>query len=254
MPSQRRIHGQTGRHLQQVVLDDVPYGARLVVEAPPPLDANALGHGDLHAVDVVAVPDRLEQRVAEAEIEQVLHRLLAEVVIDTEDVHLGKYGKERPVERLRGGQVTTERLLRHDAATSGAAGATELLDHGRRQTRRNGEVVQGPLRRAQLATQEIERRRVLVVAVHIAEQGRKLVEGGAVDAAVLLQAVLGSCFQLVEVPACFGHADDRHVQMTALHHRLERRKDLLVRKVSGRAEEDQRIGRDWIDHYLPCWW
>ena len=52
------------------------------------LDAEALGHRDLHALDVVAVPDRLEERVGETEVHQVLHRLLAEVVVDAEDRRL----------------------------------------------------------------------------------------------------------------------------------------------------------------------
>ena len=64
---------------------------------PRPFDAEALGHRDLHVLDVVAVPDRLEERVGEAEVEDVLHRLLAEVVVDAEDALLG----EDAVQRLR---------------------------------------------------------------------------------------------------------------------------------------------------------
>ena len=39
----------------------------LFVELAAPLDADVLGHGDLHVVDVLAVPERLEDGVAEAD-------------------------------------------------------------------------------------------------------------------------------------------------------------------------------------------
>ena len=63
-------------------------GAGLLVEPGAALDRQLLGHVDLDVVDVLAVPDRLEQAVAEAKREDVLHRLLAEEVVDTEDLRL----------------------------------------------------------------------------------------------------------------------------------------------------------------------
>ena len=71
-----------------MVLDDVLRHARLLVELAATLDADLLGDGDLHVVDVLAVPERLEEAVGEAEDEEVLDRLLAEVVIDAEDLRL----------------------------------------------------------------------------------------------------------------------------------------------------------------------
>ena len=64
----------------------------LFVEGASLLDAERLGDSDLHARDGVAVPDALEDGVAETEHQQVLHRLLAEVVVDAEDPLLGKHG------------------------------------------------------------------------------------------------------------------------------------------------------------------
>ena len=74
---------------------------------------------------MVAVPDRLEERVGEAEVEQVLHRLLAEVVIDAEDRRLGEHLVQRLVERARRGEVAAERLLDRDARLRGAARPAE---------------------------------------------------------------------------------------------------------------------------------
>ena len=45
-----------------------------------------LGHGDLDVVHVAAIPERLEDAVAEPEDEQVADRLLAQVVIDAVDL------------------------------------------------------------------------------------------------------------------------------------------------------------------------
>jgi len=72
-----------------VVLHHVPDAAGLVVELASTLDAEALGHRDLHALDVVPVPDRLEEGVSEPEDEKVLHRVLPQVVVDPEHSFLG---------------------------------------------------------------------------------------------------------------------------------------------------------------------
>jgi len=67
-----------------MVLDDVPHGAGVLVEPTPALHSDVLGHRDLDVVDPGAVPDRQEDGVGEAEGEQVLDRVLRQVVIDAE--------------------------------------------------------------------------------------------------------------------------------------------------------------------------
>src|SRR6185437_12234816 len=139
-----------------------------------------LGHRDLHTVDIVAVPDRLEERVTETEVEQILHRLFAKIMVDTKYPWLGEHGQERAVERLRRREVVTKRLLRDDPSISCAARATELLDHGREEAGGNGEIVQRPLCRGERLPETIERRRILVIPIHVPEQRRERAEGGAV--------------------------------------------------------------------------
>ena len=73
-----------------MVLHDVARGPGLFVELAAALDADVLGDRDLHVIDVVAVPQRLEDRVAEAQRDEVLDGLLAQVVIDPEDLPLGE--------------------------------------------------------------------------------------------------------------------------------------------------------------------
>ena len=49
-------------------------------------ETQRFGHVDLHVIDEIAIPDRLEQSVGEPEREDVLRGLLAEEVIDAEDL------------------------------------------------------------------------------------------------------------------------------------------------------------------------
>ena len=56
-----------------------------VVIGAAPFDAERLGDGDLHVIDMRVVPQRLEQGVGEAQRHQVLHRLLAEIMVDAEN-------------------------------------------------------------------------------------------------------------------------------------------------------------------------
>ncbi len=54
--------------------------------------AHRLGHGDLDVIDIVAVPQRLENRVGKTEDEDILDGLFAQVVVDAVDLILIEYG------------------------------------------------------------------------------------------------------------------------------------------------------------------
>ena len=58
------------------------------VERGAVLDPDRLGDGDLHVVDVVAVPQRLEDAVGKAQHHDVLDRLLAEEMVHPIDLRL----------------------------------------------------------------------------------------------------------------------------------------------------------------------
>ena len=108
-----------------------------------------------------------------------------------------------------------------------------------------------PLRRAELLAKGLKRRRVVVVAVHIAQQAAQLVKSRSIDSAVLLEAVARPGPELVEVPAGLGHADDRHIEVAALHHRLQRRENFLVGQIAGGAEKDQGIRMGIVHSFCP---
>jgi hypothetical protein len=111
-----------------MVLHHVPQRAVLVVIVPAVADLLGLGDGDLHVVDRVAVPQGLEQHVGEAQGGQILDRLLAQIVVDAEDLALVDHGGDGGVGDLGALQVATQRLFQDQACVgTGQAGGLQRL-------------------------------------------------------------------------------------------------------------------------------
>ena len=98
-----------------MVLHHVAERARRVVVAAASLDADGFGHGDLDVVDMAGVPQRLEQGIGEAERQQVLDRLFAQVMVDAVDLLFGEYAADLVVDLAGGFQIVADRLLQHHA-------------------------------------------------------------------------------------------------------------------------------------------
>ena len=74
----------------------VAEGTGLLVEGGPGSHRQGLGDVDLDVVDVLAVPDGFEEPVGEPEGQDVLGRLLAQEVVDAEDLIAGpRTGRSR---------------------------------------------------------------------------------------------------------------------------------------------------------------
>ena len=134
------LHRRHAHDLHQVVDDDVAQRSDRVVEVAAVLDAEVLGHRDLHALDVVPVPDRLEHRVGEAEVEDLLDPHLPEVVVDPQELRFVDVLVELRRERPRGLEVVAEGLLDDDARLLRQPRLREPLDHGAEEERRDLEV------------------------------------------------------------------------------------------------------------------
>src|SRR5271170_8010859 len=113
-----------------MVLDDVADRSGLIVEAAAALDAEIFRHGDLHALDVVAVPERLHEGVGEAEDDHVVYRPLPQVMIDSENRGFIELPEENLIQMSRGLQIVTERFLDDDAGIRRAPAIRYLLEHG----------------------------------------------------------------------------------------------------------------------------
>ena len=102
-----------------MVLDHVADRARLFIIAAAPFHAERFGDGDLHMINVRVVPQRLEQDVGEPQSHQVLHRFLAEIVVDAENVALAEHRADHVVDCGRALAVPADRLLDDDARARG---------------------------------------------------------------------------------------------------------------------------------------
>ena len=111
----RRLHGHDAQQLQQVVLHHVAQGAGRVVDTRRglrrrPVSAMVICTSRIRA----AVPQRLEDGIAEAQRQQVLHRLLAQVVVDAEDLLLAERSLPTPALMASAlAQVVAERFFEH---------------------------------------------------------------------------------------------------------------------------------------------
>ncbi len=234
-------HRQAGDDLEHVILHDVADRSHFVIKLSPPLHPELLGHGDLDALQVVAVPAGLDQRIGEAEVDQVQHRFLAEVMIDAKDGRLGKEAMKRAIQFLGRGQIAAEGLFHHHPRILRAADLGQPFRDRGEHVGRNRQIVQRPFDVAQRLTQLRKSGRIAVVAVDVLQQRAELRVCRGVQAAVLGETLLDPRLELVEVPARFRHCDDRHVEMPVTEHRLQRGKDLLVGQIARGAEKDNGI-------------
>ena len=122
--------------------DHVAVRAGALVERAARADRQRLGDVDLHVVDVLAVPQRLEEAVGEPQREQVQRRLLAEEVVDPEDLLLPEHLVDRVVELARRLEVGAERLLHDHARALGQPGLAERPHDRAGRGRRHRQVVQ----------------------------------------------------------------------------------------------------------------
>ena len=82
------LHGQICKDLKKVILNDIADCACLLVKSASALHSKRFHHGYLHAVDVIAVPERLQKRIDEPKEDEILDRPLSEIMVDAEDCPL----------------------------------------------------------------------------------------------------------------------------------------------------------------------
>ncbi|MNM26629.1 hypothetical protein D3C81_370950 [compost metagenome] len=111
----RRFHGDNAQQLQQMVLQHVAQRARGVVVTHAVAHAQLFGDGDLHVGNPFTAPQRLEQHVAEAQCQQVLHGFLAQVMVDTVDLRFLEHFAHFGVDLLGAGQVAAQRFFQYHA-------------------------------------------------------------------------------------------------------------------------------------------
>ena len=101
-----------------MALDHVPQGTGAVVVACPAFKCQVLVEDDLHLLDVVTVPDRLQEVVGEAQAQDVQNGGLAEEMVHPVDVVLRDQRGEGLVE-FPGGLLAGAEGLLHDQPCPG---------------------------------------------------------------------------------------------------------------------------------------
>ena len=111
-----RLHRDQAQQLHHVVLHHVADGAGMVVIFAAPAHAHGFGNRDLDMVDILRVPQRLEQDIGETHGHQVLDRFLAQIMVDAIDLVFAEMPRQRGVQFARGRKVAAKGLFHHDPA------------------------------------------------------------------------------------------------------------------------------------------
>jgi hypothetical protein len=204
-------------------------------------------------VDDQSVPERLEDAVREPQRQHVLDRLLAEVVVDPVDLALVEILVEDVVQLDRRGEVVPERLLDdHSRPAAFRRPCADPLDDRLDDVRRDGEIADTV---AWDAAFLVERGQHLLSAAEegfcVHEIGRHVANSAGQSlpdviaelvAAELLDGGFHPLSERVVGLLRAGYADDREMlgQQLAERERVERRKELALRQVSGGAEDHHR--------------
>ena len=213
-----------------------------VVEGAAALDAEVLRHRDLHAFDVAAIPERLQDRIRKAHEQHVVDRALSEVMVDAEDVLLDERAEQDPVQVARRRRGPGRRASRRRRGTPFAHPDCASCSHdGSEERGRDRQVVRGVL----CASERLSERR----------EGRCV----ACSPRRRSEAVRRACrtrpgpgrrtSRRSPAPArATGRASSRPWPRrsparrgAAPGHGLQRGEDLLVRQIARRPEEHERV-------------
>ena len=197
-----------------MVLHHVAQSAGVVVEGAALFHSQVFGDGDLDVGDVLAPPQGLEQRIAKPHGKQVLHRRLAQVMVDAEHLPFGQHLPHRLVDGPVGGQVMAQGFFQHHAHVQAIEPhRRDLLHDAREQAGGGGQVhhhricVTGAQKRGQFGVV------VRPGQVHGQEvqHGRKpleLLRAGPLGALHGIEARVDQCAVLVVVQRVTAHAND----------------------------------------------
>ena len=160
-----------------MVLHHVAQRAGLLVVAGARPDAFLLGHGNLHVIHVFLVEQRLEDAVREAQHEDVLDGLFAEIVIDSVNLPLMEHLGERVVDLAGAREIVADRFLDDQARERLAIRgpdepcALKVLDRRDEHRRRHGQIVDAVARQPALVLDGVEARAKRSKGARIVDRG-----------------------------------------------------------------------------------
>ena len=243
--ARRRLHRRGGDDLHEVVDHDVAQRTDRVVEAAAVVDAEVLRHRDLDAVDVVAAPDRLEDRVGEAQV--------AGSPRGPSSRGSGRSGTAATRRRTRAARRRgacadcwswPNGFSMTNRAPVAEPGVGDALDHLAEQERRDLEVEDRRRGALDRVADAAVRRRVGEVAADVGQPLDEPLEDLVVD---LLSRPLdrgaGTLDQLVERPVVDRDPDDRAVEEAAGLQPVQRPEGHHPGQVAGDPEDHEDVRR-----------
>ena len=182
-----------------MVLNDIAQRADRVVElAPPTFHANRFRDGDLHVIDVFLAEQRLEYGIAKPYGQDVLYRLLPEVMVDAEDLAFVQDRSIWAFSSRADFEVEPEGFFHHNARPDRAARWTnaprvpQVFDDGREILRRGGQIVQAVARSTEVLLDSVETLVQATVILRMIEAHLLVVNVGNEGVAAIAVAMAGA--------------------------------------------------------------
>ena len=249
-----RLHRHQTEQLHQVILHHVAQRSGVIVITAAVLDAHGFGDGDGHIINVATIPDRLEERIGKTKGQNVLHRFLAEIVINPKDLRFVEAGGEDGIQGARGFQVVADRLLDHDPRPfpiPRQPGLAEIFWNFAEHARRRGHVedamgLGAPLLfqlRALFAQSRVSWQ-LLEIARLVMDVLRELIPGGGLgfsETGELIDAIVQPSAQRVIAELDAVHRNDRKLcgQAAVLREVKQGRHEFPPGQVTGSAKNDE---------------
>jgi hypothetical protein len=114
--------------LEQVILHHVPQGTGLIKIARSLTDARFLGHCDLHMIDVMPIPQWLDDRIRKPKHQQILYGLFPQIMIDSIDLLFVVVAMQLSIEFAGAGEIRAEGFLNNDSMLPNEAVETRLIE------------------------------------------------------------------------------------------------------------------------------
>jgi len=246
----RCSHRNQRQQLQQMVLEHVAQDAGLVVVTPAPSDIDCFHDADLHAFDIGPVPDWLEHGVGEAEEEDVLRGLFAQIMVDAVNLLFVQGSMQVVVQFLGAGEIVTEGLFDDHpppaAAVGDHASLVQVFDGCQVLSWRQRQIIEPVGRAIFLLFEEVDEIVIVVgigqVAGDVPQQPGELIPGRIVEC--LRSHLLHVFAQVVAkiIMAVFRprKADDTRwlIQPFFTVQVIQRRHQLTPRQVAGAAQNN----------------
>ena len=190
-----------------------------------------------------ALPQRPEDRVAETQHHQVLHRFLAEIMVDAVDLRFGEMAADRSVDCLRrreswpSGFSSTTRDCRRPARTPRGCRRCREEVRRSREVKHPAYVFARNFRKIQIVACRID------IDAHVLEESKERVPGLRVERLLVderFRLLFHELHVLLARPVASADRDDaglrRQVAVQMRH--VKRRQELACGQVAGTAEND----------------